>query len=62
MGFECSSESETWRKINVSIAEEIQMGKNRCAAIVLAAGQGKRMGTKIQKQYLELNGKPVVYY
>lgn len=38
------------------------MGKNRCAAIVLAAGQGKRMGTKIQKQYLELNGKPVVYY
>lgn len=38
------------------------MGKNRCAAIILAAGQGKRMGTKIQKQYLELNGKPVLYY
>ena len=38
------------------------MGKNRCAAIILAAGQGKRMGTKIQKQYLELNGTPVLYY
>ena len=25
-------------------------------------GQGKRMGTKIQKQYLELKGKPILYY
>lgn len=32
------------------------------AAIVLAAGQGKRMGTKVQKQFLELDGKPVLYY
>lgn len=32
------------------------------AAIVLAAGQGKRMGTKIQKQFLEIEGKPVLYY
>lgn len=38
------------------------MKKSRCTAIVLAAGQGKRMGTKIQKQYLELKGKPVLYY
>ncbi|MDO4261923.1 MAG: 2-C-methyl-D-erythritol 4-phosphate cytidylyltransferase [Eubacteriales bacterium] len=38
------------------------MGKKRCTAIVLAAGQGKRMGTKIQKQYLELLGKPVLWY
>lgn len=36
------------------------MGK--CTAIVLAAGQGKRMGTKVQKQYLELDGYPVLYY
>lgn len=38
------------------------MQKVKCTAIVLAAGQGKRMGTKIQKQYLELDGKPVLYY
>lgn len=37
-------------------------GKKRCTAIVLAAGQGSRMGTKIQKQYLEIEAKPVLYY
>ena len=37
-------------------------GKKRCTAIVLAAGQGRRMGTKVQKQYLEIEGKPVLYY
>ena len=37
-------------------------GKKRCTAIVLAAGQGSRMGTKVQKQYLEIEGKPVLYY
>lgn len=31
-------------------------------AIVLAAGQGKRMKSKVQKQYLLLQGKPVLYY
>nr|WP_296155810.1 2-C-methyl-D-erythritol 4-phosphate cytidylyltransferase [uncultured Blautia sp.] len=31
-------------------------------AIVLAAGQGKRMHTKIQKQFLEIRGYPVLYY
>lgn len=38
------------------------MEKQRCTAIVLAAGQGRRMGTKIQKQFLKLQGYPVVYY
>lgn len=38
------------------------MQKEKCTAIVLSAGQGKRMGTKIQKQYLEIEGKPVLYY
>ncbi len=38
------------------------MQKTKCTAIVLAAGQGKRMGTNIQKQYLELDGKPILYY
>jgi len=38
------------------------MQKAKCTAIVLAAGQGKRMGTKVQKQYLEISGKPVLFY
>lgn len=36
--------------------------KEKCTAIVLAAGKGSRMGTKIHKQYLELKGRPVLYY
>lgn len=38
------------------------MEKKKCTAIVLAAGKGKRMGTKAQKQYLPMAGKPVLYY
>lgn len=38
------------------------MRREKCTAIVLAGGQGKRMGTRIQKQYLEIKGKPVLYY
>ena len=36
--------------------------KKRCTAIVLSAGQGKRMGAAVQKQYIEIEGKPVIYY
>ena len=38
------------------------MEQKKCTAIVLAAGQGKRMNSKIQKQFLEIGGKPVLYY
>ncbi len=38
------------------------MEKKKTAAVVLAAGQGKRMGTEKAKQYLLLDGKPVLYY
>lgn len=38
------------------------MNGSKCTAIVLAAGQGKRMGANVQKQYMELKGKPVLYY
>ena len=31
-------------------------------AIVLAAGQGRRMHSKVQKQFLLLDEKPVLYY
>ena len=34
----------------------------RTAAIVLAAGSGKRMGTSVHKQYLLIKDKPVIYY
>lgn len=34
----------------------------KCTAIVLAAGQGKRMNSKIQKQFLHIQGHPVLYY
>lgn len=36
--------------------------ENKITAIVLAAGQGKRMNTSVAKQFLSLQGKPVVYY
>ena len=38
------------------------MKRKSCAAIVLAAGQGKRMGGQVHKQFLELEGHPIVYY
>ncbi|WP_347559731.1 2-C-methyl-D-erythritol 4-phosphate cytidylyltransferase [Clostridium sp. AM58-1XD] len=36
--------------------------RKRTAAIVLAAGQGKRMQSSIQKQYMLLQGNPLIYY
>ena len=34
----------------------------RTAAVVLAAGSGKRMGTAVHKQYLLIKDRPVIYY
>lgn len=59
MGSECSAESETGRKIK-TFGEVFMERKN--TAIVLAAGQGKRMNSKVQKQFLGLGGKPLLYY
>lgn len=36
--------------------------KCRCAAVVLAAGAGKRMHSEVKKQFLQIKEKPVVYY
>ena len=34
----------------------------KCTAIILAAGQGKRMKSSVQKQFLQLGKYPVLYY
>lgn len=34
----------------------------RCIAVVLAAGSGKRMNSEVKKQYIQLDGKPLMYY
>ena len=36
--------------------------KEHCTAVVLAAGRGTSMGTQTAKQYLELQGKPILVY
>lgn len=36
--------------------------KKHCTAIVLSAGHGKRMESTVQKQYMELKGRPVLSY
>ena len=38
------------------------MEKQKYAAIVLAAGYGKRMNSKVHKQYLIIQDRPVLYY
>ena len=32
------------------------------AAIILAGGKGSRMQSEIPKQYMKINGRPVIYY
>lgn len=36
--------------------------KERVTAVILAAGQGKRMNSEVAKQLLNLKGRPVIYY
>ena len=38
------------------------MKKEKCTAIILAAGRGKRMNSAVQKQYMQLLEYPVLYY
>ena len=39
-----------------------EVKKEIIAAVVLAGGSGTRMGTSCKKQYVSLNGKPMLYY
>lgn len=36
--------------------------KNKCTAVVLSAGSGKRMNSNVAKQYLDLLDRPVIWY
>ncbi len=36
--------------------------EGKTGAVVLAAGQGKRMQSRVQKQFMELEGKPLIWY
>lgn len=38
------------------------MDKNKVTAVILAAGQGKRMNMPVAKQFLMLKDRPVLYY
>lgn len=40
----------------------METGKEKTAAVILAAGQGRRMKGKVAKQYMLLQEKPVLYY
>ncbi len=42
--------------------EKDSVNKLKIAAIVLAGGRGTRMGSDIPKQYMEINGYPILYY
>lgn len=38
------------------------MNKKKCIAVVLAAGSGSRMKSKVAKQYMLLDDKPLIWY
>ncbi len=40
----------------------MEVKKKRCTAVVLAAGSGKRMNSAVPKQFLMLEGRPVLWY
>lgn len=53
-----------WENDKTNASKVLGMVKEmeQCTAIVLAAGAGKRMQSNIAKQYMLLNGKPIIWY
>lgn len=41
---------------------EIRMKKDTYTAVILAAGNGSRMKSSIKKQFMDMLGKPLIYY
>lgn len=48
--------------MSVQKGQAMEKKAYRCAAIVLAAGAGRRMQSEVKKQFLLIKDKPVVYY
>lgn len=44
------------------MSDNMDTGKKRCTAVVLAAGSGRRMHAPTAKQFMELAGKPLIWY
>lgn len=42
--------------------KEITGNLKNTGAVILAAGQGTRMGSSVPKQFMEINGRPMIYY
>lgn len=42
--------------------EHIESGKKRCTAVILAGGSGSRMKSEVAKQFMLLDGKPLLWY
>ncbi len=40
----------------------MEEAKKRCTAVVLAAGSGSRMKSRVAKQYMPLAGRPLIWY
>ena len=48
------------QEADILLAEKLLMANFKSIALIPAAGMGKRMGASINKQYLQLNGMPIV--
>ena len=49
-------------RIDRKILTDLKERKHPCTAVLLAAGQGLRMGGDTRKQYLDLKGRPLFTY
>ena len=44
------------------VQQDYKKGSKMNVAIILAAGQGKRFGAEVPKQFVEVLGKPILAY